>query len=36
MRTRIADAAATLQAALPPGDDGATGAALRAIADGTR
>jgi hypothetical protein len=36
MRTRIADAAATLQAALPPGDDGATGAALRAIAGRTR
>jgi DNA-binding MarR family transcriptional regulator len=36
MRTRIADAAATLQARLPPGDGGATGAALRAISGGAR
>lgn len=36
MRTRIADAATTLQAALPPGDDGPTGAALRAMAGGAR
>jgi hypothetical protein len=35
MRTRIADAAAALQAALPSGDDGATDAALRAIAGET-
>jgi DNA-binding MarR family transcriptional regulator len=36
MRTRIADAAATMQAGLPPGDGGATGAALRAISGGGR
>ena len=36
MRTRIADAAAALLAALPPGDDSAAGAALRAMAGGAR